>query len=220
VVCTAAAAAAQSPGLPTTEGPSTWKLPPGLFQAPASGQPAGRGTYTPITTSERVGWIVDGTVGLKSLGVGVIAGAWDTGINTPEEWGRTFSGFGKRYAEREADVAISSSIEAGVGAIWGEDPRYIPSQRRGVWPRARYAIKTAFVAPRHDERLHPAWGRLAGNVLNNVIENSWLPPSVTTGRQTTVRSAQGYAGRLIGNLWAEFWPDLQKRTPGFRGKRP
>jgi hypothetical protein len=167
--------------------------------------------YTAITGGERIDWIVKGTIGPQSLGVGIIAGAWDTALNSPEEWHRTFAGFGKRYLEREADVAISSTIEAGVGALWGEEPRYIRSQRRGLWPRTRYAMKTVFLAQRPDGRLAPAWGRLAGNVVNNVIENSWLPPSVTTGGQTTLRSVQGFAGRLIGNLWEEFWPDIKKR---------
>jgi hypothetical protein len=144
----------------------------------------------------------------------VLASTWDTAVNTPEEWGRTGSGFAKRYMQREADVAISSTIEAGVGALWGEDPRYIPSQRRGFWPRTRYAAKTVFLAQRSDGRLAPAWGRVAGNVFNNVIENTWLPPSATTGGQTTLRTAQGFAGRLVGNMWAEFLPEIRKRLQG------
>jgi hypothetical protein len=44
-----------------------------------------------------------------------------------------------------------------------------------------------------------------------VIENAWLPPSVTTPGQTAVRSANGLAGRLLGNLWDEFWPDVRRR---------
>ena len=53
-------------------------------------------------------------------------------------------------------MAISNTIEASLGAIWGEEPRYIPSGRKGIWPRARYAIKTAFVTQRRDGSLHPA----------------------------------------------------------------
>jgi len=155
--------------------------------------------------------VIEGTVGPMSLGIGVIASAWSTLLNNPEEWGQGWSGYGKRYVQREADVAISSTIEAGVGALWGEEPRYIPSQRRGLWPRARYAMKTVFLAQRRDGRLAPAWGRVAGNVFNNVIENAWLPPSVTTPGQTAFRSAQGFAGRLVGNLWGEFWPDVRRR---------
>ena len=72
-------------------------------------------------------------------------------------------------------------------------------------------MKTVVLAPRRDGRLAPAWGRFAGNVVNNVIENAWLPPSVTTPAQTALRSVDGLAGRLIGNLWDEFWPDCRKR---------
>ena len=153
--------------------------------------------------------MVAGTIGRRSLfAVGTLATVWQTGFNTPEEWGRGVSGIAKRYAQREADVAISNTLEAGLGALWGEDPRYTPSGRKGVWPRARYAIKTAVLAQRRDGSLKPAWGRYAGNVVNNLIENTWLPPSMTTGRQTATRSALGMLGRLGGNAWDEFWPDV------------
>jgi hypothetical protein len=168
--------------------------------------------YMPVTTAQRIGWIVDGTIGRRSLTiVGPLATVWQTGFNTPEEWGRGVSGIAKRYAEREADVAISNSIEAGLGAMWGEDPRYIPSGRKGIWPRARYAMKTVFLAQRRDGSLKPAWGRYAGNIFNNMIENAWLPPSQTTGWQTASRSALGFLGRLGGNAWEEFWPDVARR---------
>jgi hypothetical protein len=166
-------------------------------------------TYVAITPSERVSWIVVGTVGPKSLFIiGPLAAAWQTAFNTPEEWGRGWSGFGKRYAQREADVAISNTIEGGLGALWGEDPRYIPSARKGIWPRARYALKTSVLAQGRDGRLRPAWARYAGNTLNNLIENSWLPPSQTSAGQTALRSGMGIVTRMGGNLWDEFWPDV------------
>ena len=64
------------------------------------------------------------------------------------------------------------------------------------------------LAQRRDGSLKPAWGRYAGNVLNNLIENTWLPPSITTGGQTAWRSGLGLLGRLGGNAWEEFWPDV------------
>jgi hypothetical protein len=168
--------------------------------------------YVPITTAQRVDWIVDGTIGRRSLTIiGPLATVWQTGFNTPEEWGRGASGIAKRYAEREADVAISNTIEAGLGALWGEEPRYIASGRKGIWPRARYALKTSVLAQGRDGRLRPAWGRYAGNTLNNLIENSWLPPSMTTGTQTAVRCGMGFVTRMGGNLWEEFWPDIARR---------
>ena len=167
--------------------------------------------YVPITGLQRTNWIIVGTIGPRSLAVGVLADVWQTGFNVPEEWGRGWSGIGKRYLEREVDVAISSTIEAGTGAIWGEDPRYIPSGRRGLWPRVRYALKTVLLAQRPDGHLAPAWGRYAGNTINNVIENAWLPPSASTPGQTVLRSASGFLGRAGGNLFDEFWPDVRRR---------
>ena len=175
-----------------------------LSQTPPAPAPA----YVPITGLERIHWTVDGTIAPGVLGFSVFIAAVQTGINTPEEWSRTARGFAKRYLEREADVAISNAIEAGVGALWREDPRYLPSHRHGVWPRVGYAMKTTFLAPRRDGRLAPAWGRYAGNVFNNIIENTYLPPSVTTRDATIVRSAGGLLTRMISNLYFEFWPDV------------
>jgi hypothetical protein len=167
----------------------------------------------PMTTRDRIDWIVVGTIGLKSLAVvGPIGTAWQTAWNTPEEWGQTWSGAGKRYLQREADVAISNTIEAGLGAIWGERADYIPSHKQGIKPRLGYALKTVFLAYRPDGHLAPAWGRYAGNTLNNLIENSWLPPSATTWQQTTWRSASGFGTRALGNVWEEFWPDAKRKV--------
>src|SRR5262245_16779014 len=184
---------------------------PSQLTSAATGRPITANSYEPITGRERVEWIVVGTVGLQSLTlVGPLSAGFQTAFNTPEEWGRDWEGFGKRYLAREADVAISNTLEAGVGAFWGEDPRYIPSGRKGIWPRARYAMKVVFLAQRRDGRLAPAWGRYVGNTLNNIIENTYLPPSVTTPGQTVLRSANGFLGRLGGNLWDEFWPDARR----------
>ena len=184
----------------------------GLCQPAAPDSPLTADTYVPITGAQRVDWIVDGAIGRRSLTiVGPLATVWQTGFDSPEEWGRGVSGVTKRYAQREADVALSNTIEAGLGALWGEDPRYIRSGRKGVWPRARYTMKTVFLAQRRDGSLKPAWGRYAGNVVNNLIENTWLPPSVTTPGQTAWRSGLGMLGRLGGNAWEEFWPDVVRR---------
>jgi hypothetical protein len=72
-------------------------------------------------------------------------------------------------------------------------------------------MKTVVLAPRRDGELGVAWARLASNVVNNVIENSWLPPSATTARHTALSSASGLLGRLLGNLWGEFSPDVRDR---------
>src|SRR5262249_14678981 len=91
---------------------------------PITRSPVTASAYVPITSRERIEWIVIGTIGVRSLTlVGPLSAGWSTAFNTPEEWGQSWEGFGKRYLAREADVAISNTLEAGTGALWGEDPR-------------------------------------------------------------------------------------------------
>jgi|SRR5262245_5061297 len=192
---------------------------PAGAQTVATPAPIVEKSPAPINGIERINWIVDGMLGPRSLAVGVITSTWQTSGRIPDEWSRSAYGFRERYLEREADVAISNTIEAGLGALWGEDPRYIRAPRGSIRSRAAYAVKTVVLAPRADGQLRPAWGRFAGNVFNNVIENAWLPPSMTTPGETALRSTNGMLGRLAGNLWDEFWPDIRTRLAQ-RFRRP
>ena len=87
--------------------------------------------YVPPTGKDRLKWTVGGTFGATSIATGVFIASWNTAWNTPSEWGAIWSGFGKRFGSREAQMTISNGIEAGLGAAWGEDPRYFPSGRTG-----------------------------------------------------------------------------------------
>lgn len=167
-------------------------------------------TIRPMTSSERKDWIVDGIAGPKSLALGTVSATWQSAIDSPREWGGS-SGFAKRYLSHEADTAISKSLEGGLGALWGEDPRPIRSGREKFWPRLGYAMKTVVLAPRPDGHLAPAWGRFAGNLGSNVLNNAWLPSRLATPKGTAMRTVDGLLGRLATNLWTEFGPDLRRR---------
>jgi len=82
------------------------------------------GSYQPITSDGRVAWTVTETIGVPSLLGGVIDAEWGTLHDRPPEYGSGPEGFFKRYGIRLTDVATSNAMEAGLGAVWGEDPRY------------------------------------------------------------------------------------------------
>ena len=128
----------------------------------------------PITAQQRREWVAEGVLAPKSLGTGVMIGTWQTAIGWPEEW-QGSSGFAKRVLTSQADNGISKGIEASLGMLWGEDPRSTPSGRRSIGSRLGYAMKTVVLAPRPDGHLAPAWGRFAGTVGSNVVQNAWLP---------------------------------------------
>jgi len=158
-----------------------------------------------------VAWTVDGTIGSASIAAGVFIASWNTAWNLPSAWDRSWSGFAKRFGSREAQMTTSNVIEAGLGAIWGEDPRYAPCGCAGIWTRTRYAAKTVFVARRRHGQLAPAWARYSAAIGSSVVANTWLPRDETSMSQSVRRIGNGFLGRFAGNLWQEFWPDIRHR---------
>lgn len=73
---------------------------------------------------ERPHWFLRSAIGPESLGAGVVSAAWNTGFNNPPEYGPHLDGFARRYGMRLTGVATSNAIEAGLGSVWDEDPRY------------------------------------------------------------------------------------------------
>src|SRR5678816_1267388 len=125
----------------------SWRIPAGclfvalfcsvhsIAQVPSPAPTTNR-TYTPITGKQRIDWAVKSTVGVKSLAVaGVLSAGWGTIFNEPPEYGTQFDGFAKRYGMRLTGVSTGNAIEASLGTIWGEDPRYFRVPEERFWGR-------------------------------------------------------------------------------------
>jgi hypothetical protein len=166
----------------------------------------------PISDSERFRWAVHSTIGPKSLGVGVLSAAWRTALNNPEEYGPHWGGYGKRYGVRLVGVATGNIIEAGVGKLWGEDPRYVHSTEGRPLSRVRHAAAMVFIAPRRDGNRGPAYARYTGIVGNNVISNAWRPGSENGLGAALTRSALGFLGKFASNVIGEFWQDIHQKV--------
>jgi len=85
--------------------------------------------YQPITGRQRVKWVLVSPFEPESLLRGLFSAGWGTAANTPREYGPHWDGFAKRYGMRFTGLITSKNMEAGLGAIWGEDPRYVPTNR-------------------------------------------------------------------------------------------
>jgi hypothetical protein len=142
----------------------------------------------------------------------VLSAGMGTALNRPSEDGPSWGGFGQRYGVRLTGVAIGNGIEAGLGAIWGEDPRYdrLPGQPFGS--RVRNAIKLTFTARYSDGHLGPAYARFVADAGNNVLSDMWRPRSETDPADTLLRMVSGILGRMGANTFIEFWPDVRKHV--------
>jgi hypothetical protein len=167
--------------------------------------------YHPITAGGRFDWFRTSSVGPVSLLLaGPISAGFGTAVDRPKEYGTHWDGFGKRYGMRLTGISTGSAIEASLGALWGEDPRYFRSPEHSFGARVGYVVKTTFLAPHRDGSWHPAYARFAGNVGNNFLSNTWRADSESSARDAAVRCIWGVTNRMAGQAFSEFWPDVKK----------
>ncbi len=162
-----------------------------------------------ITGEGRFNWVLFNTLGPVSLADGLFASGLETLVDRPPEYGTHWEGFGKRYGLRLTGIATSNVMEAGLGAIWDEDPRYHRATGQPFGARWRNVAKWTFLARNDYGETVPAYARYAGIVGGNFLSNEWRPTSETTAGRTVTRIGLGFVGRFSSNAWLEFWPDIR-----------
>ena len=167
--------------------------------------------YQPVTAKQRTEWFVLQTAGPESIAGGAISAGWGTLFNKPSEYGAHWDGFGKRYGMRLTGVSVSNAMEAGLGAVWGEDPRYQRSSSESFGARVGHIVKMTFIARNRSGGSMPAYARYAAISGNNFLSNAWRADSQASVGDACLRIALGFVGRMSSNAFREFWPDVRQR---------
>jgi hypothetical protein len=167
--------------------------------------------YHQPTKGDRVAWVLDSTVGYQSLAIGLFPAAFGTAEDKPYEYHGTFSGYFKRYGMRLAGLGTSNTMEAGLGAIWHEDPRYFRVPDQPFRERVRHAVKLTVLARRPSGEYAPAYARYIAIPGSNFLSNTWRADSEANTQDALIRTGLGLVGRLSSNAVAEFWPDISAR---------
>lgn len=166
--------------------------------------------YEPISAKQRIQWAAWETFGPESLLTGTFSAAIGTGRDNPEEYGPHWDGFAKRYGMRFTGIASSNTIEAGLGALWGEDPRYVRDQNLPFKRRIGNVFLLSFAARNRQGKLIPAYARYIAIPGNNFLSNTWRVSSEATTSAALTRTGYGVLSEIASNAWTEFWPDAKR----------
>jgi len=166
---------------------------------------------SPITAQERVNWVVRGTIGPESLAGELFGAGWDTVLNEPKIYGTHWEGYGDRLGMSVTGNAVSNTMEAGLGAIWGEDPRYTRDPGAPFSHRLGHVAKMTFMAQNRDGKLSPAYARFIAIPGSNFLSNAWRAPGDDDAGNAAVRTGVGFLGRFGDNTFDEFWPDFKQK---------
>lgn len=164
-------------------------------------------TAQPIDFRQRMEWLARSTVGGESLVAGAFTAAYGTAVDRPPEYGPHVDGFAQRFAIRMSGVATSNTIEAGLGALWGEDPQYYRlGSAHTVKARLRRVVLETFYSRKRDGGFSPAYARLIAVPSSNFISNTWRADSEADASHAILRTVYGFAGHMTRNAWEEFRP--------------
>jgi hypothetical protein len=170
------------------------------------------GPWTSVTPFDRLRWFDEQTFSISNLGGSIPDAVLQTSQNRPREAGAHWSGFAERYGVSISTNFVSNAMEASVGALWGEDPRY---RRAGSGTPFRSRLGHVFtwtvVAPNRSGELRPAWARFVAFSSSTFITNAWREPSDTTLSTSFGRIGFALLGRMGSNAFDEFWPDTKRR---------
>ena len=209
LVCFGAAAQSSS-DVPDNPVPKDKSNPP-VASDSISKSPNQTQVYDPISGTKRIEWFFLESVGPNSLLTGLFTAGIGTARDKPREYGPHIYGFTKRYGMRLTGVATSNAMEAGLGSIWGEDPRYFRAYGKPNAARFRSVIVQTFVARRRDGRFAPAYARYIAIPGNNFLSNTWRADSEANTNSALSRTGYGFLARLTGNAYEEFWPDIKNK---------
>jgi hypothetical protein len=179
----------------------------------ASGAGAAAQSYSdneePITVVQRLRWVAVSTLGWQSLAWGVVSAGIGTAENHPQEYGTHWDGFADRYGIRLSGIVTSNVTEAGLGAIWGEDPRYKREPEKSFGGRVESVIYQTFFTRKSGGDFSPAYARFIAIPGSNFMSNTWRVKDEADTAHALERTGYGFAGAMGGNAFHEFWPDVK-----------
>jgi hypothetical protein len=128
--------------------------------------------------------------------------------NIPSEWNQGLKGYSRRVASRYGTFLVQGAVRASAAALLKQDPRYIRSARKGVWPRVGHAILFNYVTFNNDGKKTLAIARIGSAYAGGMTSLMWLPERHTWKDGMRVGHQQLVIGNL-SNLVQEFWPEIQ-----------
>jgi len=142
------------------------------------------------------------------------AGFEATEAQATDQWphyGGGMQGWGKRFGATLANTESRRFIQGfALSTILHEDPRYFPSAKRGLFPRAWYSATRVVITKNDRGQSTFNTSEFLGALLTSALQNSYYPRQDRTLGDTLDRFSGALSSDVIGNLLREFTPDMKR----------
>jgi hypothetical protein len=142
--------------------------------------------------------------------VGILSGAGLAGNSEPS-FGHGASGYGNYFAHGFADNTIENyMVEAIVPSLTKEDPRYYTLGKGGFFKRSGYAVSRLFITRTDSGKRTFNLSETVGAGAAAGIGNAYYPANSNEWVKTYQRWLSQVVQDGVGNMFKEFWPDVNK----------
>jgi hypothetical protein len=147
-----------------------------------------------VTSQEAVGRIAF-TSALKQLG--------------GSDFGGGIGGFSETYASKYASHLTKRSIQFGIGAVRGEEPRFVRSGKEGFWARTGFVLSRTVLVDMDNGGTSIAMGKLAGSFGSGALSAYWQPGNPDPWKRGLSTLGTSMAGDAAMRMVREFWPEIK-----------
>jgi hypothetical protein len=139
-----------------------------------------KGIYSRPNSKTRFNRYAKSIFGPVALGKTVVSAGYSTWRNSPEEWGPTWEGFGRRFASGLGKNAIKQTTIYTLGEAFKLDSGFYRSTKKNTGGRLGDALLSTFVARKPNGTKVFGFPRIAGTYTASVIAaETWYPKRFT-----------------------------------------
>jgi hypothetical protein len=143
--------------------------------------------------------------------VGFVAALSQAGNHEPS-FGKTFTGYEKRYAAAFADNTIGNMMTTAVLPIaLQQDPRYFILGRGSILRRTRYAASRSLITRRRSGGRQFNLSEVGGNAIASAIAMSYYPAANRSVSTVLTHWGMQVMWDTLANEMKEFWPDIRRK---------
>jgi hypothetical protein len=178
----------------------------------------------PLTPKQKWLFFLDETRDPFNIAAAALSAGLSQADNQTPKYGEGWAAYAKRFGAAEGDFTSQNLFsDAILACVLHQDPRYF---RKG--PQARFVLRVLYslsrIAVARQDSGRPAFNAsgVFGMALGIGASNLYYPSASRTGTVMATRVGTSVGGWALGNVAAEFWPDIhQKFFPnGFLHRKP
>jgi len=167
----------------------------------------------PLTPKQKWQFFLDETRDPFNIASAALSAALSQADNQTPNYGEGGAAYAKRFGAAFGDFTSQNLFsDAILSCLLHQDPRYFRRGPRSRFlPRVAYSLSRIAVARQDSGRSTFNASGIFGMALGIGASNLYYPSVSRTGTVMGTRAGTSLAGWALGNVAAEFWPDIHQR---------